>query len=264
MRRLSTLVPMMLLSAFVIGCGGVAADNGSGPATGGGASDDAASPTTGTSSGSGVSTGAGGSAGTTGSGGNGGSGLGGAAGSSGTGGSGGVPANDGGSAGAGNDSAAPSPFVCLATGEEKLVVDIAGTPSFSIATPSAVICMSRYLSATADSDAMLDLVWNGTDAPLSVVVRMYKVTPGQTGTFTPFSVLIARGSDGWPSLGDKCAVTITSSTKIGEMPRTSSLVDEFYKVAGSMRCGAGWTPTKPTDELKTFEFATRVTFLRQK
>ncbi len=238
---------MMLLSAFVIGCGGVAADNGSGPATGGGASDDAASPTTGTSSGSGVSTGAGGSAGTTGSGGNGGSGLGGAAGSSGPGGSGGIPANDGGSADAGNDSAAPSPFVCLATGEEKLVVDIAGTPSFSIATPSAVICMSRYLSATAD-----------------VVFRMYKVTPGQTGTFTPFSVLIARGSDGWPSLGDKCAVTITSSTKIGEMPRTSSLVDEFYKVAGSMRCGAGWTPTKPTDELKTFEFATRVTFLRQK
>jgi hypothetical protein len=87
--------------------------------------------------------------------------------------------------------------------------------------------------------------------------------PGQTGTFTPFSILLATGAETWTSLGDKCRVTLASSTKIGEVPRGAELVQDIYKVEGSMTCGAGWSaPSKPSDELKKFEFATRATFMR--
>ncbi len=243
----------------MLGCGSGSVDSGSGPATGGGPLPDGAM-------GTGASGGfAGASSGTS-------------AGSSGSAGAGGAPENDGETGSAGNttdgggptdggvtdgggsgDGSMTSPFICLPNGEEKLIVEITGMPSFSVATPTAVTCLSRYLPAAAASDPIFDLNWNAPDGLMSVIVRTYKPTPGQTGTFTPFSILISKGSDAWLSRGDMCHLNVASSTKIGEIARTATIVDEIYKVAGSMTCDLGWASLKPTDKLEKFEFATRVT-----
>jgi hypothetical protein len=123
--------------------------------------------------------------------------------------------------------------------------------------------LSRYIPASASGDALLDLQWNAPDATLVVVVRNSNVVPGQTGTFTPFSILLAMGPEGWTSLGTDCKVTIATSTKIGETVGPGTVVRESYKVAGSMTCATGWAaPNKPNDVMKDFRFATRATLTR--
>lgn len=130
-------------------------------------------------------------------------------------------------------------------------------------TPSEMTCLSRYLPEENGSEALFDLQWTAAGVSLFAVVRSSQVVPGQLGTFTPFSILLATGAEAWTSLGAQCRVTLTASTKIGEMPRGGGVIEDFYKVVGSMTCGAGWAaPSKPDAELRRFEFATRVTFLR--
>jgi hypothetical protein len=154
-------------------------------------------------------------------------------------------------------------FPCLPPGEEQLVIDVAGTPPLSVMNPAGVNCFSRYIAASANDEALLDLQWNGPDASLFVVVRNSNVVPGQTGTFTPFSILLATGAEAWTSLGATCKVTIASSSKIGETIGPGNVVREYYKVVGSMTCEMGWAaPDKPNAEMKDFRFATRATLTR--
>jgi hypothetical protein len=162
-----------------------------------------------------------------------------------------------------DDGGSSNLFPCLPPGEEKLIIEVAGTPPLNIMTPSEMTCLSRYLSEGNGSEALLDLQWNAAGVSLFAVVRNSQVVPGQLGTFTPFSILLATGAEAWTSLGNQCRVTLTTSAKIGEMPRGGGAVEDIYKVVGSMTCSAGWAgPSKPGDELRRFEFATRVTFLR--
>jgi hypothetical protein len=265
------------------GSGGAARTSGGvGGATPEGGAADSGGGATGSGAAGSRDAGVGGSSGSAGAGGSGG-------GSAGTGGSfdgGGSDVGTGGTAGAGgsnsmNDAAvdrsAPDSgdggfmddggstnlFPCLPSGEEKLLVEVMGTPPLSIMTPSETKCLSRYLPAEGGSDALLDLLWTGADGSMTVVLRNSQVVPGQTGTFTPFSILLATGAEAWTNSDDKCRVTIAASTKIGEAPQGGGFVQDIYKVAGSMTCSSGWAaPSKPNDELKKFEFATRVSFLR--
>jgi hypothetical protein len=157
---------------------------------------------------------------------------------------------------AGEPDDAGSVFPCLPNGEEKLVIQITGTPSLDITTPKDATCLSRYHAANDESGALLDLFWAAAETTISVVVRMNDVTPGQTGTFPPFAFTISRSSDSWLGLPDKCHVSLTTSEKIGS---TTQFPGSIYKVAGTIACDSGWALGQTDAILRKFEFATRVT-----
>ena len=234
------------LAATLLGCGssddiGVDLDGGAGKGTGG--TNEMGAGTSGGTAGATGGRASGGAGGEAGSGDD-------AADTGGSAGGGTVDAGDGSSdSGAGED--ASSPFACLAN--EHLAIHIAGTPSLDVTDPPDPQCLSRYLPANDESAAMLNFDWVVGSTTISVVVRLYDALPGQSGTFTPFAVLISQGNDSWLGLQDKCHVTIGTSARIIPVATPPE-----YRVTGSVACDAGWALGKPDDVLQQFEFRTRV------
>lgn len=153
-------------------------------------------------------------------------------------------------------------FACLPGGEDRLVIRIVsgGKALLDVTAPEKDSCASRYHPAEGGDPASLDLSWSGQGG-LFVVVRTHGVAPGQTGTFTPYAVLINQSSAGWIGAMDRCRVTLTASAKIGEETVDSSLVRDVFKVAGGVTCTA-WFPDRPGEVLERFEFTTRSVLLR--
>lgn len=148
---------------------------------------------------------------------------------------------------------------CLAAGQETLLIEIQGDAPLSVASPSDLGCLSGYVPATLTDDALLNLTWTTADGFVSV--RLQNVMSMQTGSFTPFSVLMSVGSESWLGQPDRCRVTILKSEKIVEAPVAASREDH-YRVDGSMSCDNGWALDKPNDVLVRFEFVTLVTLIQ--
>jgi hypothetical protein len=147
-------------------------------------------------------------------------------------------------------------FPCLSGGEERLVVQIDGNPSMNLTTPEGLHCLSRYLPASMDDSALLDLDWVTTDSSgVSLVIRLPEFTPGRTGGAAPFGLTIVNGTDSWAAVPEKCRVTVESSEKIGQGATPAA---EIYRVIGSVACDAGWAQDDVAAVLRTFVFTTRV------